>query len=263
MINLKKKAEKKKMKKKHAILAITLGALLLGFIPAVVANGKVVERPLDDWLDANYAAFPWGEENWAFSDFVSPYTWLVAKMGFPFPKAGIGPFVNDMVYENSLVVGDTIISGKVKERELDTGEALITLHLDVKNAPLTVYDIYEFLFYCRGWAPEPQAVLGEGIDGYIDYKVLVKFIIPEPGAPLPDCFAIYDNYISVNIHGIGYGTLTEHAVELGFAENAGAMGMLKLHQIALFKPDFKEDHPKYDPFYGDLWPVETVEIFEL
>ena len=58
-------------------------------------------------------------------------------------------------------------------------------------------------------------------------------------------------------------TLTEHAVELGFAENAGAMGMLKLHQIALFKPDFKEDHPKYDPFYGDLWPVETVEVFEL
>ncbi|MFX0076530.1 MAG: hypothetical protein ACFE96_13895 [Candidatus Hermodarchaeota archaeon] len=251
------------MKKKNAILAITIGALLLVFIPAVVANEQVVERPLDDWLDANYAAFPWGEENWVINDFVSPYSWLVAKLGFPWPKAGFYPWVNDMVYENSLVAGDTIISGKIKERVLNTGEALITLHLDVKNAPLTVYDIYELLFYCRGWAPEVQAVLGEGIDGYIDYKVLIKFIIPYPGASLPDTFVVYDNYISVNIHGIGYGTLTEHAVELGFAENAGSMGMLLLHEIALYKPDFKEDHPKYDPYFGDLWPVETIEIFEL
>jgi hypothetical protein len=74
---------------------------------------------------------------------------------------------------------------------------------------------------------------------------------------------IWDNYISVNIHGIGYGTLTERAVELGFAVTAGAIGMLELHQIALFNPDLKEDHPKYDADYGDLWPVETIEITEI
>jgi hypothetical protein len=39
--------------------------------------------------------------------------------------------------------------------------------------------------------------------------------------------------------------------------------MLKLHQIALFKPDFGDDHPNYDPVYHDLWPVETIEIHEL
>lgn len=254
------------MKKKHAILAITIGTLLLGFIPAVTASGRVAERPLDDWLNANYVAFPWGAENWAFGDFGSPATNLVCKMGLPWPKAGLpwAPwFVNDMVYENSLVEGDTIISGKVKERALNDGTALITLQLDVKNAPTTVYDFTDFILYCLGYAPYPEAVLGEGIDGYIDYTVLVKFYISEPGAPLPDCFGIYDHYISVNIIGTGFGILTERAVELGFAETAGSMGRVRVHQIALFKPDFEEGHPKYDPLYGDLWPVEQIEIFEM
>ena len=165
--------------------------------------------------------------------------------------------------KNSLVVGDTIIEGSVKERVLNSGEALITLQLDVKNAPLTVYHFFEFLDYCFGDTDEVLPILGAEGDGYIDYKVICKFIIPEPGAELPIIWNIWDNFTSVNIYGIGYGTLTEHAVELGFAETAGAAGMVKLHQISLFKPDFKETHPNYDPFYGDLWPIETIEIHEL
>ncbi|UCD01812.1 MAG: hypothetical protein JSV23_01985, partial [Promethearchaeota archaeon] len=182
----------------------------------------------------------------------------------PMPKAGIGPWVNDMEDENGLVMGDTIIDGYITERELNNGQALITLHIDVKNAPLTVYDRTEFLLYCFGdTMDEPQAVLGAGIDGYIDFKLIYKFFIPEPGADLPTIWPSLNNYISIQIIGIGFGTLTERAVELGFAETAGATGMLRLHQISLFKPDFKEEHPKYDPFYGDLWPVETVEIHEM
>lgn len=266
-INLKKniilkKNGDKKMKKKHAILVVTIGALLLGFFPAVTAK-QVTARPLDDWLDANYSAFPWGAQNWAFSDFYSQESWLAAKMGFPWPKAGFGPFVTDLIYENGLVVGDTIIEGSIKERELSDGTALITLQLDVKNAPLTVYNIFDLMLYCRGITTDPMPVLGLEEDGYIDYKVIYKFIIPEPGAPLPDTWSTFDNYVSMNLHGIGYGTLTERAVELGFAETAGGIGMLKLHMIALFKPDFKEDHPNYDPMLGDFWPVDTVEIIEL
>lgn len=252
------------MNKKKVILVITVGVLFLGFVPAVAAGGRVTERPLDDWLDVNYAALPWGvAENWAFADFASPYTNLVCKMGFPFPLAGFGPFVNDMIYENSLVIGDTIIDGNIKERELNDGRALVTLQLDVKNAPCSVYDYTDFIFYCLGFGPYPQVVLGDGIDGYIDYTVLVKFYIPEPGAPLPDIFSIWDNYISVNIIGTGFGILTERAVELGFASTAGVPGRVRLHQIALVKPDFIETHPKYDPFYGEMWPCEQVEIFEM
>ena len=246
------------------ILLATVGILILSFIPAVAASeGMVTERPIEDWLDPNYTAYPWGEENWVMSDFGSPYTNLVCKLGFPWPKAGFGPWVNDMEDENGMVLGDTIINGHITERELDNGQALITLHLEVKNGPLTVYDFDDFILYCLGFAGEPQAVLGDGIDGYMDYKVIYKFFIPEPGAELPTIWPSFDNYISVNIIGTGFGTLTERAVELGFAETAGATGMVRLHQIALFKPDLNEEHPKYDPFWGELWPVETVEIHEM
>ena len=254
------------MKKSSKLIVLaTLGILIFGFIPTVAASGATTKRPLEDWLDPNYAFFSWGAQNWAFADFGNPDNNLVCKMGLPWPKSGLdwSPFLNDMVYENGLVVGDTIIKGKITERVLADGQALITLNLDVKNAPLTVYDFSEFILYCLGFAGEPQAVIGSGIDGYINYKVLAKLIIPAPGAELPIVFDIWNNYISVNIHGIGYGVLTEHAVELGFAETAGAAGMVKLHQISLFKPDFKETHPNYDPFYGDLWPIETIEIYEL
>ncbi len=250
---------------KNLIVLATIGICIFSFIPAVAASqGRVIERPLDDWLDPNYAFYPWGEENWVMADWGSPYNNLLCKMGYPMPKAGIGPWVNDMEDENGLVMGETIIDGYITERELNNGQALITLYIDVKNAPLTVYDGSEFISYCLGETMnEPQAVLGAGIDGYIDFKLIYKFFIPEPGLDLPTIWPSFNNYISINIIGTGFGTLTEHAVELGFAENAGATGMVRLHQIALFKPDFKEGHPKYDPYYGDLWPVETVEIHEM
>ena len=247
------------------ILLFTLGILILGFIPVVAASGNTTKRPISDWLDPNYSEFSWGENNWAFVDFGAPDNNLAAKMGYPWPKAGFGPFINDMVYENGLVIGETIIKGEIIERALDDGTAMITMLLDVKNAPLTIYDYTEFILYCVGVPgfDTPQAILGAGEDGYIDYKVVFKFINDYPGAPMPTAFTMWDNYISVNIHGIGFGTLTEHAVEMGFAETAGTLGMLKIHQIALFKPDLKDDHPNYDPSYGDLWPVESIQIFEL
>jgi hypothetical protein len=167
-----------------------------------------------------------------------------------------------MVLENGLVIGETVIKGEITERALEDGTAFVIMQIDVKNAPLTVYDYTDFILYCVGIPGFgiPEAVLGAGLDGYIDYKVEFKFINDYPGAPMPIALDMWNNYISVNIHGIGYGTLTERAVELGFAESAGNTGKLMLHQIALFKPDLKDDHPKYDEMWGDLWPVETIDI---
>jgi len=259
------------MKKNTRLLLLATTTLLICcFIPTIVAAGRVTERPLEDWLQPNYDFFVWGDQNWAFGDFVSPYSGLVCKMGFPWPcdneVCGFGPFVEDLVYENSLVDGDTIIDGNIKERELNDGTALITLSIDVKNAPLTVYDFIEFIDYCFGAPSEPEPLMGDGIDGYINYKVEVKFIIPHAGDPLPNVWSVWDNFISCSVVGTGYGLLTEHAVELGFAKNVGALGMLKLHQICLFKPNLPDIVPKYikySPVYGELWPVETVEIYEL
>ncbi|NVM18508.1 MAG: hypothetical protein HWN80_12400 [Candidatus Lokiarchaeota archaeon] len=245
-----------KINKKLTLLAI-IGILLLSFIPFVAAgngNGTVTKRPIEDWLDAQWnAVLPYNVKNWGMCDFLSLDSNLIAKTGFPFPF-----ILSD---EDSLVIGETTFGGHITERVLKDGRVLITVHLTVTNAPLTVFVFSEYVDYLWGEIPRPSAILGSYADGYIDYKMVFKFYIEAPGDVLPFCWDALEDYKSLNLVGTGYGILTDHAADLGFTP--GAMGMLKYHQISLYKPDFKVDHPKYDPDYGDLWPIETVEIYEL
>lgn len=259
-----KKMKSQKINKKLTLLAIA-GILVLSFIPFVAAgngNGRVTKRPIEDWLNAQWEMpliwFGYDVENWGMCDFVSPDSLLVAKMGLPFPFILSG--------ENGLVIGKTTFGGHITERVLNDERALVTVHLYVWNAPLTVFFFPELAAHV--WpapgelpGPRPLALLGGWEDGYIDYKMIFKFILDTPGDDMPFYGDAFNNYISLNIIGTGYGILTDHAADFGFTP--GATGMLKLHQISLFKPDFKESHPNYDPIYGDLWPVETVEIQEL
>jgi hypothetical protein len=250
-----------KINRRLTILAVT-GILILSFVPFAVANeGRVTERPIEDWLNAQwdfiYMITGYDVQNWGIGDYVSPDSLLVAKMGYPFPF----PWMPNFLDENGLVVGETTFGGCVIERELNDGTALITVHLDVWNAPLTVFFFPEFANYVLGGGARPSAILGSYEDGYIDYQLIFKFYVEAPGQPLPFFGFAYNNYISIHIVGTGYGTLTDHAADFGYTP--GATGMLKLHQIALFKPDFGDDHPNYDPVYHDLWPVETIEIHEL
>ena len=253
--------KRQKINRKLTLIAI-IGILVLSFIPFVAAgngNGRVTKRPIEDWLNAQWAPplawFGYDVENWGMSDFVSPDSNLVAKMGIPFPF-----ILSD---ENGLVNGETTFGGHITERVLNDGSALVTVHLFVWNAPLTVFYFPELSAHV--WpapgelpGPRPLALLGAYGDGYIDYKMVFKFILDGPGEDMPFCFDAFNNYISIHIVGTGYGILTNHAADFGFTP--GAAGMLKLHQIALAKP---EDHPNYDPIYGDFWPIETVEIHEL
>ena len=250
--------KRQNINRKLAILAI-VGILMFSFIPFVVAGngkGRVTTRPIEDWLTAQWEMpliwFGYDVENWGMCDFVSPDSLFVAKMGLPFPF-----ILSD---ENGLVIGETTFGGHITERVLNDGSALVTVHLFVWNAPLTVFFFPELADYAWGDppGPRPSAILGSYEDGYIDYKMVFKFILEGPGDAMPFYGDAFSNYISLNIVGTGYGTLTDHAADFGFTP--GATGMLNLHQIALAKP---EDHPNYDPIYGDFWPIETVEIHEL
>jgi len=248
--------KRQNINRKLISLAI-VGILMFSFIPFVAAgegSGRVTKRPIDDWLNAQWdTVFGWfgyDAENWGMCDFVSPDSLLVAKTGFPFPY-----ILSD---ENGLVIGETTFGGHITERVLNDGRALVTVHLMVWNAPLTVFFFPELADYVWGPGPRPSAILGSYEDGYIDYKMVLKFILEIPGDDIPFCWDALESFISLNIVGTGYGELTDHAADFGFTP--GATGMLKLHQVALAKP---EDHPNYDPIYGDFWPVETVEIHEL
>ena len=253
---------RKEINKRLMLLAV-IGVMFLTFIPFTVANKDdgVTIRPIEDWLTAQWDFIHditgYDVKNWGVGDFVSPDSLLVTKMGYPFPF----PWLPNFLDENGLVLGETTFSGFILERALNDGTALVTVHLDVTNAPLTVFFYPELSDYVFFGGARPTAILGSYEDGYIDYKLIFKFYISAPGEPIPFFGIAFENYVSINIIGTGYGTLTDHAADFGYTP--GAMGMLKLHQIALFKPDFKSKHPNYDPVYYDLWPVETVEIHEL
>jgi len=264
------------MKNKLIIAVITLGILMFCFIPPVTGNkGRITFRSIDDWLWANWNDFPWGVKNadgtqdWVFYDVSGPNSLLACKMGIPIYSADERctwfRSAYDMVDETSLVEGDTIITGTILEHELNDGTALITLSLDVKNAPLTVYNVIEYAYYCfelPGYQEPPEAILGAGIDGYIDYRVECKFIIPFPGAELPNIMELLfsDFSLTYNYFGTGFGTLTSHAADFGFTP--GKTGMVKFHDIMIQNSghSFDIDHPQ---FYNGIYPAWAVEIHEM
>jgi len=247
------------MKKNKIILAITIGMLLAGFIPA--AQAKTTQRPIEDWLHAQwdyfYDLFGYDVNNYGFSDFLSSDSWLIAKMGWPWPYPDLPNFLD----ENGLVEGETTYKGHITERVTDGGKVLVTVQLSMFNAPLTVFDWAEFSGYVFAEGNRPPAILGAYQDGYIDYKLTYQFYMDELGQPLPQP-TYWGNFVSFRIVGTGYGILTPHAADFGYTP--GAIGMLKLHQMMIYKPDLKADHPKYDTYFGlGFYPVKTVEIYEI
>ncbi len=247
------------MKKYKIILIITIGISLAGLIPAVQA--KTTHRPIEDWLYAQWDyfndLFGYDVYNYGFSDQVSPESWLIIKMGWPWPDPDIPNFLD----ENGLVEGETTYEGYITERTTIDERVLVTVHLAMFNTPLTIFNWWEFFDYVFLEGERPSAILGAYEDGYMNYKLTYKFYMDEPGQPLP-MPNYYENFVSFKMVGTGYGILTSHAADFGYT--AGAMAMVKLHSVIMYKPDLREDHPNYDTNWGlSFMPVATIEIHEI
>lgn len=206
-------------------------------ISSGAGGGKVTYRPLSDWLLNNSSNF----------DFYSSlyYAMIQDHSGDPMSVLPDG------------VIGTTELYGYVMERALRDGRAELTVHLHAKNAPLTLYSKEDMFDWFPPSGP-PDAILGYGTDGSIDYYFSCKFILPTPGQVIPNLASSLDVIITICIAGSGHGTFTDYAASFGFTP--GKQGTLQVTQMGLFSAASKADQ---QGALSDAFPVELVTIHQL
>lgn len=256
MINLKKK-ELKKMKKsktKKLILAITVGVLLLGFLPVAAASGNVTKRPIEHWAVNNWGIGGWGT--------ITPTEYLEA-------------------YPDWWMYGleEYEYSGHIIEKRLKDGSFLITVNLNVKDIGVVIfkeivppdpeedpymelvlqgYANFKYQFVCHLYADIP----GNDFVPYWGDWIWIEPGTRSSGFEIPW-------WIQMFFFGdiIGAQVISQHGVLAGKGECTGAGGYeagpatFIINQRGLF---FGREHPQtnpVDPFWG-FWPVESIEIHQ-
>ncbi len=238
--------------KTKVYVTIALGLFFLSFASlgfAVSANSNVHFRSIEDWLLNN----PGGSGNFINEEYV-------INLGNPFNF----PILQDEIF---LVNGETTYDGYVREKVLSEDRTEVFVHLNVKNAPMTVYSFSEFLSYLfwylgiPGWpeVPPPAAIIGAYVDGYMDYTFKFKFIRPTQDTELPSFTFIYNNYevVSSQLTGTGYGIFTDNAATYDFTPEE--KGKVFVNQLMLSKPQL--EGLKINKLYDtELWPVEIINV---
>lgn len=198
------------------VMFLSIGIISLGFISwgsASEENGRVSIRHIDDWLENNVGA--------GFQIISEEYLFNIGAPIFhsDYPKNYHGVDIRGLLNDTLLAVeGDTFYTGFVQERALNDGNVEYIIHLQVKNAPLTVYDaniIYNYILQVF-FAPDPQSVpkpiafLGAFEDGYIDYSMELVFILPESVVEIPSLWnlMLWAEFPRSRFSAKGYGTIT-------------------------------------------------------
>ena len=215
-----------------------IAAAGLGLSGIARAESVSTPRLLSDWLENNRFGFNRGEGKYFVCMGLNPPTapfcptspegvsLLDCPVSFP------GTSWNSVL---SQVNGNTITTGTVTERVINDGRAEITVSINVQKGPLSVYRVDEFMKFRRDvgiWynngqigerPPPPEAILGQGADGSINYSVLAKFVNPAPNMEIKFILDYTNGRFpgrkseALAIHGTGTGTFTEHAADFGFA----------------------------------------------
>src|SRR5207249_9266179 len=120
--------------------------------------------------------------------------------------------------------------GRVIERRLADGNVEVTVTIQAKNAPITIYRNQDVRDFLAGTAPFPKAVLGQGADGSIDYRWELRLIVADFNLRL-----VGANFLSaprISIVGNGTGSFTSYAANFGYTP--GATGEVHITQTGLF-----------------------------
>ena len=250
------------MKKKQTILAITVGILLLAFIPAVQA--KTTKRSIEDWFvrDAgpvgmNPHILGWGDDT---DLIIYPHNF---RPGWDFKP-----------------IWDCSFNGYILEEEVEDGKLAVTVYLHVTDVPFKIsrwfganvifegmmhytwrfnfildLDLYfDELVYLnndirlgrgrKGFGFYPKDELNPSIVQYMPYFIYAF------GWTWLSC-----EVVSVHVNGAGEGEFTQPYD--GWL--AGDSAKVKINMVGMEDKDFEWGHPNYygEP-YNSFWPVEFI-----
>lgn len=226
----------KKYKLMKFSLLLVIALTFLGFVSMVsAASDKSVSfRPLSDW-EANNPSIFYGWGGWPPGTDTPAYRLVLA----------------DFLSGNPPPTGT--YDGHIKERRWSDGRALVTVYLSLKDAPFWLSVQPDFPF---PWDPSTHIFENTKI---INYREVIEFFIPFPGAPIPNLFDIpLEDYTYMS--GVGYGTgiFTDYAESFGFA--SGEKGMMTINQRGLVHAAFQND---FKGALGDLFPVEFIYVHQI
>ncbi|MFW9951060.1 MAG: hypothetical protein ACFFKA_13160 [Candidatus Thorarchaeota archaeon] len=218
-------------------LFLVIALTFLGFISIVSAaseKSKVTFRPLSDW-EANNPSIFYGWGGWPPGTDTPVYRIFLADFfsGTPPPEG---------TYD-----------GYIKERKSSDGRALVTVYLNLKDAPFWLGVMPNFPF---PWDSSVQIFENAKI---IEYREVVEFFIAFPGAPIPNLFDIdIVDYTFMSAVGHGIGIFTDYAESFGFT--SGEEGMMMINQRGLVHAAFQNG---FKGGLSDLFPVEIINVHQI
>ncbi|MFW9784578.1 MAG: hypothetical protein ACFFFB_20020 [Candidatus Heimdallarchaeota archaeon] len=218
-------------------LLLVIALTFLGFVSMVSAasdKSRVTFRPLSDW-EANNPSIFYGWGGWPPGTDTPVYRIFLADF-----FSGTPPPID--TYD-----------GYIKERKLSDGRALVTVYLSLKDAPFWLSVVPDFPF---PWDSSTHIFENAKI---IEYREVVEFFIPFPGAPIPNLFDIpLVDYTYMSAVGHGTGIFTAYAEGFGFT--AGEEGMMTINQRGLVRAAFQNG---FRGALGDLFPAEIINVHEV
>ncbi|MFW9785144.1 MAG: hypothetical protein ACFFFB_22880 [Candidatus Heimdallarchaeota archaeon] len=217
-------------------IPLAIAIVFLSCVSTVYAasnNSKITFRPLSDWEANNPSIF---------------YAWAGRPPGADTPLYRI--FLADFFSGTPPPLGT--YDGYVKERELSDGRALVTVYLSLKNAPFWLVAFPNFPL-------DPSAQIFENAK-IIEYREVIDFYIPYPGAPIPNLWDIaLEDYTFMSGAGFGIGIFTDYAEEtLGFT--SGNKGMMTINQRGLVYAALQNE---FKGALGDFFPAEFIKVKEI
>lgn len=234
------------MKKVNLTLTIfvLMGLLMIGSASVQVNAAGSRQRPFSEWLSAQSSAF--NPTNCASS----VLGWLTPDF-VTFARADYSGKICDCITSHGGPVFTPEFSGTVTERDLPDGTAEILVIHHFTNTYVVARD------QTLGGNPAP-AILGFNAAELFGYPELesalasgmiqVKFIIAQPGDPLPDLATINPLSLSTRFEGSG-------PLRAAFGVDEGTPGKVLVSQTGLF------NIPGQGDGVADSFPAELVRVF--
>ncbi len=219
-----------------------------------IATDKDVERPFSDYVEAQ-GTYCWPDGEGGCIDFEPPMLNFIGWTDPDLPFNCLFEYLGNAapyLYEESDGAIDlgTEITGRVLERELEDGRALIRINVIAHDILGWVTQIEDFYLDPIVFGARPDEVLAGMPPAIGEFRMRAMFTLPEPGLPLPDLFQLVlvpeegQQLIQLSAEMWADGVFREGS---GFAP--GTLGSVHTEEVFQLPPDGG---------YG--WFIERIEF---